>query len=153
MARSAASGPCPCFCSLAALGRPQASRRSCGAASRRARPTCPRYRSGGRVDFLILIVFGFALMWLLVFLPQRRRQATHDAMVRALKPGDYILTAGGFYGTVTEIGEDDVGVEIAPDVEVRVAKRAIGALIPPEEILDEEVAEPEAERLVRGSGP
>jgi preprotein translocase subunit YajC len=93
------------------------------------------------VEFLILIVFGFGLMWLLVLLPQRRRQAAHDSMLRELKPGDYVLTAGGVYGTVTELGEDDLGLEIAPDVEVRVSKRAIGALIPPDEILEEELSD------------
>ena len=90
------------------------------------------------MELLIFIVFGFLLMWIFVLLPQRRRQAAHEGMVRALKVGDYVLTAGGLYGTVTDIGEDDLGLEVAPDVEVRVAKRAIGALIPPDEIEDVE---------------
>ena len=37
---------------------------------------------------------------------------------------------------MTDLGEDDLGLEIAPDVEVRVAKRAIGAVIPEDEIED-----------------
>jgi preprotein translocase subunit YajC len=94
------------------------------------------------VDLLIILLFGFALMWVLVVLPQRRRQSAHQRLLTGLRPGDYIVTAGGLYGTVTDLGEDDLGLEIAPDVEVRVAKRAIGAVIPPEEIEDvEEVDE------------
>ena len=88
------------------------------------------------MDFLIVLVFGFVLIWLFIVMPQRRRQSSHNRMVNTLEPGDYVVTAGGLYGTVTEIGEDDLGLEIAPDVEVRVAKRAIGAVIPPEEIED-----------------
>lgn len=95
------------------------------------------------MDVLIFLVFGFALVWLFILMPQRRRQSSHQRMMDELKPGDYIVTAGGLYGTVTEIGGDDLGLEIAPDVEVRVAKRAIGAVIPPDEI--EEVEEEEAE--------
>jgi preprotein translocase subunit YajC len=91
------------------------------------------------MDLLILLVVGFVLMWLLIVLPQRRRQSAHSSMIQGLKPGDYIVTAGGLYGTVTELGDDDLGVEIAPDVEVRVARRAVGAVIPPEEIEDVEV--------------
>jgi preprotein translocase subunit YajC len=94
---------------------------------------------------LIFLLFGFALMWLLVVLPQRRRQAAQKSMLGAIKPGDYIVTAGGMYGTVTELGDDDLGLEVAPDVEVRIAKRAIGAVIPPDEIEDIEVEEPGAE--------
>jgi preprotein translocase subunit YajC len=94
------------------------------------------------VDLLIILLFGFALMWVLVVLPQRRRQSAHQRLLTGLRPGDYIVTAGGLYGTVTDLGEDDLGLEIAPDVEVRIAKRAIGAVIPPEEIEDvEEVDE------------
>ena len=44
-----------------------------------------------------------------------------------LSVGDEIVTAGGVYGTVTHIGDDDVRVEIAPNVEVRLARRAIAA--------------------------
>jgi preprotein translocase subunit YajC len=93
------------------------------------------------VEILIFLLFGFALMWLLVVLPQRRRQSAQQSMLDAIKPGDYIVTAGGMYGTVTELGEDDLGLEVAPDVEVRVAKRAIGAVIPPDEIEDIELEE------------
>jgi preprotein translocase subunit YajC len=88
------------------------------------------------MTFLIILILGFALMWLLIVLPQRRRQAAHVVLIESLEPGDYVVTAGGIYGTVTEVGEDDLGLEIAPEVEVRVAKRAIGAVIPPDEIED-----------------
>ena len=101
--------------------------------------------------FLIVLLLGFGLMWLLVVLPQRRQQRAHAEMVGRLRPGDYVLTTGGLYGTVTELGEDDVGIEISPDVEVRVAKRAIGSVVPPDEIEDVEVAEEPARERSRES--
>ena len=97
------------------------------------------------MEFLIFLVLGFGLMWLLIVLPQRRRTQSHETMITELKPGDYIVTAGGMYGTVTDLGEEDLGLEIAPDVEVRVAKRAVGAVIPEDEIEDVEDALDEAE--------
>jgi preprotein translocase subunit YajC len=93
------------------------------------------------VDLLIFVLFMLAVFWLLVIVPQRRRTSQHNAMIQGVKPGDYIVTAGGLYGTVTELGDDDLGLEIAPDVEVRVARRSIGAVIPPEEIEDVEVGD------------
>ena len=108
------------------------------------------------MDLLIFLLFGVGLMWLLIVLPQRRRQNEQRRMIESLKPGDYIVTSGGMYGTITELGEEDLGLEVAPDVEVRVAKRAVGALIPPDEIEDEEVAEadepPAAPSSEGGSG-
>ena len=103
------------------------------------------------MDFLIILLFGFAVMWLLIVLPQRRRQRAHEEMVGKLRPGDYVLTAGGLYGTVLEVGEDDLGLEVSPDIEVRVAKRAVTTLVPPDQIEDIEMDdEPEPVEGERG---
>jgi preprotein translocase subunit YajC len=93
------------------------------------------------VGFLIFIVVLFLLMWLMVVLPQRRRQAAQRSLIDGLKPGDEVLTAGGLYGDVTEIGEDEIAMEIAPGVEVRVATRAIATVIPPDAYEDEDAEE------------
>jgi preprotein translocase subunit YajC len=100
------------------------------------------------MDFLIILLFGFAVMWLLIVLPQRRRQRAHEELVTKLQPGDYVLTAGGLYGTVLEVGEDDLGLEVSPDIEVRVSKRAVTGLVPPDQIEDVEIDdEPEGEPI------
>jgi len=96
------------------------------------------------VDLLILIVLGFVVMWLVVVLPQRRRQSALTSMLGALAPGDQVVTAGGMYGTVTDVDDEDVLLEVAPEVEVRVAKRAIAALVPAEERYEEEELEENA---------
>ena len=96
------------------------------------------------MDLLILIVLGFVVMWLLVVLPQRRRQSALTSMLGALAPGDQVVTAGGMYGTVTDVDDEDVLLEVAPEVEVRVAKRAIAALVPAEERYEEEELEENA---------
>ena len=100
------------------------------------------------MDFLIILLFGFALMWLLIVMPQRRRQRAHEEMVSKLRPGDYVLTVGGVYGTVTDLGEDDLGLEIAPDIEVRVNRRSVGSIVPPEEIEEIEVEDEEPEAAI-----
>ncbi len=91
------------------------------------------------MDFLIIILFGFALIWLFILLPQRRRQSTHKKMLESLDIGDEVLTAGGIYGYVTEVAQDEVALEVSDGVEVRVAKRAVAAVMPPDE--DEEADE------------
>ena len=83
--------------------------------------------------FFILILVLLLVMWLFMVRPQRRRQQAQQAMIDNLRIGDEILTAGGFYGTVAGVREDEVTVELSPGTEVRVAKRAIAAVIPPDE--------------------
>jgi preprotein translocase subunit YajC len=61
-------------------------------------------------------------------------------MISSVHVGSEIVTAGGLYGTVTALVDDEVRLEIADGIEVRVAKRAIAALVNEEE---EEPDEPE----------
>jgi preprotein translocase subunit YajC len=82
--------------------------------------------SGGSPIFLFLII-GAGALWLIFIRPQRRKQKAQQNMQSVLAIGDEIVTAGGVYGTVTEIGDDEVRVEIAPNVEIRLARRAIAA--------------------------
>jgi preprotein translocase subunit YajC len=89
--------------------------------------------------FLILIV-AFAFLWFVLIRPQKRRQQEAARMLNAVQVGSEVLTAGGIYGEVTEVHDDDVIVRIAPEIEVRVARKAIGAVIPPAEP-DDDAAE------------
>ena len=60
-------------------------------------------------------------------------------MTNDLRVGDEVLTVGGIYGTVSQVEDDQVTVEIAPKTEVRVARRAIaGVTREPEEDETEE---------------
>ncbi len=83
--------------------------------------------------FLLILVVLFLVMWLLVIRPQKRRQREQKAMIDSLAPGAEILTAGGLFGRVRAVTEDEVRLEIAPEVEVRVAKRAVAAVLPSDE--------------------
>jgi len=79
--------------------------------------------------FLILIV-AFAFLWLVLVRPQKRRQVEQQRMLTDLRIGDEVLTAGGIYGTIVRLDESEVAVEIAPQLEVRVARRAIAGVTP-----------------------
>ena len=97
--------------------------------------------SSGGGGFFFIIIIAFLLLWLIVVRPQRKRQNQQREMLSDLRVGDEVLTAGGIYGTVSRIDDDQVTVEIAPQTEVRVARRAIAGITRDEE--DEEAAEHE----------
>jgi preprotein translocase subunit YajC len=91
---------------------------------------------------LILLVAMFALLWLLLIRPQRRRQQEQKHLLASVEPGDEVLTVGGLYGIVREIDEeDDLIVEIADGIQVRIARRAVGGVVKPEEEVDEAEAD------------
>jgi len=84
--------------------------------------------SGGGSGFFLIIIVAFLLLWLIVVRPQRKRQNQQRQMLGELKVGDEVITAGGIYGTISRLGDDDVTVKIAPNLEVRVARRAIAGI-------------------------
>jgi preprotein translocase subunit YajC len=73
---------------------------------------------------LIFIIFYF-----LMIRPQTRRMKQHQATLAALKKGDDVITAGGIRGRVTKIADDEVEVEIASNVRVRVVKSTITGVV------------------------
>ena len=102
--------------------------------------------SGGG-GFFLLIILAFAFLGLVLVRPQKKRQVAQQQMLNELKPGDEVVTAGGIYGEITRLGEDDddVYVRIAPELEVRVARRAIGGVVVPPEPEPEPEEEPAPE--------
>ena len=78
---------------------------------------------------LIFFVAIAAVMWFLLIRPQRQRQAAHRQLVAALAPDDEVVTAGGMFGTVRSIADDHVMLEIAPEMQVRIAKEAVTGVL------------------------
>jgi preprotein translocase subunit YajC len=70
---------------------------------------------------LILVVFYFLLIR-----PQQKRLKAHQEMVGGLRRGDTVVTSGGIIGKVSKVADDEVTVEIATGVNVRVLKHTIG---------------------------
>ena len=81
----------------------------------------------------IFILALLALMWFMLIRPQRRRQQDAQRLLETIGVGKEIVTAGGLYGTVTAVDGDEVRVEIADGVEVRIAKRAVAGVVSEDE--------------------
>jgi preprotein translocase subunit YajC len=85
------------------------------------------------VEILIPIALLIGLTWFVLVRPQRRRQQQQKEMLTELQVGSEILTAGGVYGTVRSVGDDELTVEIAPGTSVKLDKRAVAMVVPDEE--------------------
>jgi preprotein translocase subunit YajC len=95
---------------------------------------------------LILLLALLVLLWALLIRPQRSRQRQQQELLTSIEPGDEILTVGGIYGIVQEIDEDDdLIVEVADAVHVRIARRAVAGVVKPD--ADEDEGEPEADEV------
>ena len=76
---------------------------------------------------LILI---FIIFYFLLIRPQQRRVKQHQTMVSGVKPRDTAITNGGLIGKVTKVEENEVELEIAQGVRVRVVKSMLSDIRP-----------------------
>ena len=97
----------------------------------------------GSSGFLLIIV-AFAFLYFVLVRPQKRRQVEQARLLGNLEVGDEVVTAGGIYGHITSIEGDDLMVEIAPQLEVRVARRAIGGVVKSEDAEPDEAEQEDA---------
>ena len=78
----------------------------------------------------LLPLVGIALLfWLFIIRPASRRQKELGRMQSSLTVGDEIVLTSGVYGTVRQIEDDHLLVEIAPGVTIKVARGAVGSIV------------------------
>jgi preprotein translocase subunit YajC len=81
------------------------------------------------VEPLIFLAVIAVVFWFLLVRPQRRRRAEQRSLMAGISAGDEIVTAGGIFGTVRSIADDQIVLEIAPGTEVRVARQAVADVV------------------------
>jgi len=72
---------------------------------------------------LIMVIFYFLLIR-----PQQKKLKEHKDMVSGLKKGDKVVTGGGIYGTIADIREDHIRLNIADGVRVKVKPDTVASL-------------------------
>ena len=89
--------------------------------------------AGGTASFFVQIfplVLIFIIFYFLLIRPQQRRVKQHQSMVQAVKPRDTVVTGGGLIGKVTKVDDQEVEVEVAQGVRVRVVKSTLSDVRP-----------------------
>lgn len=95
---------------------------------------------------ILLIVGLIAIFYFMLIRPQQKRMRQQMELMNNLRAGDDVMTSSGIYGTIVEIEEDTIVLEISDDVQVRMAKSAIARTFTVREEPEEE--EPEEEEAV-----
>jgi preprotein translocase subunit YajC len=77
---------------------------------------------------MLPLLLIFVVFYLFIIRPQKRREEERRKMIEAVKKGDRIITAGGMHGTVTQVDETSVLVQVDTNVKLRIEKSAIGSI-------------------------
>ncbi|NLP13196.1 MAG: preprotein translocase subunit YajC [Clostridium sp.] len=78
----------------------------------------------------LIIPIGFiAAMYLMVILPQKKRDKQHRQMLDALQVGDNVVTTGGIIGKVINIKDDEITIETSVEkTKIKFIRTAIGSV-------------------------
>ena len=74
---------------------------------------------------LIMIIVMIAIMYFFMWRPESKRRKQMEQFRQGLKEGDKIITAGGIYGTVKEVGQQTLLIEVDHDVTFRIDKNMV----------------------------
>ena len=85
--------------------------------------------AGASIASFAPLILIFVIMYFLMIRPQQKRMKEHRALIEALKKGDEVVTQGGLVGKVTSVRDNELEVEIAPGVRVRVIRSTITGLV------------------------
>ena len=86
--------------------------------------------SGGGLEMFMPFVLILVIFYFLLWRPQQKKMKQHREMLGGLKRGDRVLTGGGIYGRIARVeGDDELIVEIAPEVRVRVARGTVSEVM------------------------
>ena len=77
--------------------------------------------------FLPLILI-FLVFYFFIIRPQKKKEDARKAMISAVKKGDKVVTIGGVHGTVTQVDDASLLVQVDTNVKLRVEKSAISAV-------------------------
>ncbi|MEI6361262.1 MAG: preprotein translocase subunit YajC [Actinomycetes bacterium] len=80
---------------------------------------------------LLLIVAAGAGFYFLIIRPGQQRQKRQAQMVQQLVPGTEVMTTAGIFGTIAVVTEDQLSLEIAPGVFMRILPAAVARVIEP----------------------
>ena len=79
---------------------------------------------------MLPLLLMFVVLYFVMIRPQMKKQKEHKAMIDALAKGDEIITAGGFLGKVSKLGDSFLSIEIANGVEVQMQRSAVVQVLP-----------------------
>lgn len=80
------------------------------------------------LQMLPMFVMIVVIFYFVIYRPQKQQREKHKTMLSELKKGDKVVTSGGIWGTVTNLGKETVTLQIAENAKVKVTRDHIAKL-------------------------
>lgn len=84
---------------------------------------------GGGLGFLVPTLLIVAIFYVVLIMPERRKQKERKKMIDAMTKGDKVMTSSGIYGSVAQIQEDVVVLQVADGVRMKFNRAAVQTIL------------------------
>ncbi len=81
--------------------------------------------NNGSIMMIVILIAMFAIFYFMIIRPQKKQQQKAQERISALRPGDKVITIGGFYATIEKVLDDSFMVKLADNTVVRIARQGI----------------------------
>jgi preprotein translocase subunit YajC len=88
-------------------------------------PTVAQAGGGDALGLFVPLIAMVGIFYFLLIRPNQRRQRVQRDLLQSLAVGDEVITIGGVYGTVRELDDEAVTLEVDDDVQIRFVKSAV----------------------------
>lgn len=76
--------------------------------------------------FMMILIVG--IIYFLIMRPQQKKQREHQMMLRSLKRGDRVVTMSGIYGTIANLDEKIVLLQVDDKTRIKVSRQSVSQL-------------------------
>jgi preprotein translocase subunit YajC len=90
-------------------------------------------KGGNSLLTFLPFILIFVVFYVLLVLPQQRKQKEHQKMINQLNKGDRVITSSGIYGTVAAVKDHVISLVIADGVKVEIQKAHISGKVVPQD--------------------
>jgi preprotein translocase subunit YajC len=90
---------------------------------------------------ILFLILPLVLLYVFLIVPQQRRQREHRDLLRRLEAGDEVMTTAGLFGTIRQIDDENMWLEVAPGVELHFARGAVARKVTPAPAAEEDELE------------
>ena len=80
------------------------------------------------ISMVLPLLLLFLIFYFFIIRPQKKRESERKAMIAAVRKHDRVVTAGGIHGTVLQVNEESVLVEVHTNVKLRIEKNALATV-------------------------
>ncbi|QPM68733.1 preprotein translocase subunit YajC [Atribacter laminatus] len=81
--------------------------------------------AGSMFTQLLPLIFIIVIFYFLLIRPQQQKQKAQRDLISSIQKGDHVVTIGGIHGTVIQVSDDEITLEVSKGVNIRFVKSAV----------------------------